>query len=363
MSDAVVVKDARKTYGSTVALDGVSVSIRSGEVFALLGPNGAGKTTLVRAITGTTPVDEGTVRVFDTQPGKVERSRLGVLPQSFAPPERLTARELIAYYGGLYETATPPDEALAAVGLADSADTRYEDLSGGQQRRTCLAIALVNDPDLVVLDEPTAGIDPAGRRRVRERIADLAAGGATVLLTTHDVAEVQRLVDRVAMLAGGEVVAADAPAALVAEHGGANRLVVETDATPDALDGDGGGIGGGLDVEAIDRGLVVHGVDPADLDDVVATLEAAGVTYDALRWARPDLEDVYLDLTGSPELVGIGSGDLNRTAGLREFDARAGAGADGGEDDPDTTDGGDDPDGDGAASGDPDDNDAAGGER
>jgi len=312
---AVAVEDVRKTYGETTVLSGVSLTVDRGEVFGLLGPNGAGKTTLVRAITGTTAVDGGSVRLFGSSPRTVEKSRLGVLPQSFDPPDRLTARELLAYYAGLYDEARPVEEVLETVGVAGAADTHYEDLSGGQKRRVCLGTALVNDPDLLVLDEPTTGIDPAGRRAVRDRIADLAAGGTTVLLTTHDIDEAERLVDRVALLSAGEAVATGSPSSLVAEHGGDPRLVVETDAPPGAL-------GDAYEVDPVERGIALPGVDPPQIGGVVDLLDERGIEYAALRWSRPGLEDVYLRLTGSG-VAGAGASSLNVVAGDREEAAPA----------------------------------------
>ncbi|WP_121822705.1 ABC transporter ATP-binding protein [Halostella salina] len=294
--DVLVADGLEKRYGETVALDGVSLSVAEGEVFALVGPNGAGKTTLVRALTGTTEPTGGEARVLGERPAAVNRSRLGVLPQSFSPPARLSARELVAYYAGLYDDARDPDDVLATVGVADSADVRYENLSGGQQRRTCLGIALVNDPDALFLDEPTTGIDPAGRRTVQSRIADLAAGGATVFLTTHDMAEAERVADRVGFLADGDLVAVGTPDDLVAEHGGERRLVVRTDADPDAVDLD-------APTTARDGELVVHGVEAEAIGGVVDALSAAGVDYGELTWTQPDLEDVYLELTGDREAV------------------------------------------------------------
>jgi len=305
---AVRVADARKSYGETTALDGVSLSVDAGEVVGLLGPNGAGKTTLVRAITGTTGV-EGTVRVFGRPPSDLDRSRVGVLPQTFDPPGRLTARELLAYYGGLYAEARSPREALETVGVADGADTRYDRLSGGQRRRVALAAALVNDPDLLVLDEPTAGIDPAGARAVRDRITALAAGGTTVVVTGHDIDEIETVADRVVLLDRGRVIAAGRPAELVAEYGGTSRLLVETDADIDAVAG----------FAAVDtrRGVVLEAVDRAAIGEVVAALERRGVAYTALRWSRPSLEDAYLALTGHADLAGaVGAGDLNRAAAV-----------------------------------------------
>ena len=157
----VVAEDLRRTYGDTVALDGVSLSLDAGEVFGLIGPNGAGKTTLVRALTGTTDA-EGRVELLGRDPRSVDESRIGLLPQSFDPPERLTARELVAYYAGLYDEARDVDGVLRDVGLADADDTWYENLSGGQQRRVCVGTALVNDPEVLFLDEAPHRA-PAGR--------------------------------------------------------------------------------------------------------------------------------------------------------------------------------------------------------
>jgi ABC-2 type transport system ATP-binding protein len=294
--DTVVAEDLRRAYGETVALDGVSLSIAEGEVFGLVGPNGAGKTTLVRALTGTTDA-EGTVRLFGQPPRQVDRERLGLLPQAFRPAERLTARELVAYYGGLYDEARDPEAVLADVGMADDADASYETLSGGQQRRTCVATALVNDPDLLVLDEPTTGIDPAGRRALWRVLEDLAAGGTTILVTTHYMEEAERLADRVGLLAGGRLAAVDTPEALIAEYGGESLLRVE---------GEFDGVPAGLEypAELRDGRLTVRNVPPERIGSVAQSLSAAGAEYESLAWTEPDLEDVYLELTG--RAVGAG---------------------------------------------------------
>ena len=290
MTATVVAEGVRRVYGETVALDGVSLAVEAGEVFALVGPNGAGKTTLVRALLGTTDA-EGSVELFGRDPRAVDPERVGLLPQSFDPPERLSARELLDYYGGLYDEARATDAVLADVGLADDADTWYETLSGGQQRRVCVGTALVNDPDLLVLDEPTTGIDPRGRRALWRLVEDLAAGGTTVLLTTHDMDEAHRLADRVGLLADGRLAAVDDPDVLVAEYGGRSRLVVEADADSDALDI-------GYRTERSGDALVVHDVPPAEIGAIVDALDRAMVSFDSLTWTEPDLEDVYLELTG-----------------------------------------------------------------
>ncbi|PSP76487.1 ABC transporter ATP-binding protein [Halobacteriales archaeon QS_1_68_20] len=303
--DAIVAREVVKRYGSTVALDGVSLSVGAGEVFGLIGPNGAGKTTLVRALTGTTDPDEGEVALLEESPRSVGRDRIGLLPQAFLPADRLTARELVAYYAGLYDDARDPDAVLADVGLTDAADTRYEDLSGGQQRRACVGTALVNDPEVLFLDEPTTGIDPAGRRALWGLLEDLAACGTTILLTTHYMEEAERLADRVGLLAGGELLAVGTPAELIDEYGGESRVEIETagqstgadaaDAPQLAADA------APLDeytVEVRGQGLVVRGVGPREIGDVVDALATASVEYESLTWAEPDLEDVYLNLSG-----------------------------------------------------------------
>ncbi|WP_306057255.1 ABC transporter ATP-binding protein [Natronococcus wangiae] len=310
MDTPVVAEGLEKRYGETVALSGVTLSIERGEVFALIGPNGAGKTTLVRALTGTTEPDAGTARVLEEAPTAVDRDRLGVLPQAFSPPGRLAARELLAYYAGLYAEHRDPENVLADVGLADAGETWYEDLSGGQQRRVCVGTTLVNDPDVLFLDEPTTGIDPAGRRTVWGLIEDLADAGTTVFLTTHDMAEAERLADRVGLLADGDLVARGTPADLVAEHAGSSRLAIETAAEPDAFED--------LSFPVTARGgeIVVRNVSPADIGVVVDYLDDRGLEYSGLAWSEPDLEDVYLALADETE--------LERTDRFGEALARAG---------------------------------------
>jgi len=291
MDAAVVADDVTKRYGDLVAVDGVSLSVPAGTVFGLIGPNGAGKTSLVRCLTGTTEY-EGEVSLLGSAPESVDRSRIGLLPQSFSPPERLTVRELLGYYADLYDEARDVPSVIEEVGLDDSAETWYEELSGGQQRRACVGITLVNDPDVLFLDEPTTGIDPKGRRDLWTLIEELAAAGTTVVLTSHSMDEVERLADRVAMLADGEVVAEGSPATLIAEHGGESRLEIRTEAVADPL------ANRGFRVEASAGRLTLHDVDAAEIDDAVDALAAAGIDYESFTWTEPTLEDVYLELTG-----------------------------------------------------------------
>ncbi|WP_418281700.1 ABC transporter ATP-binding protein [Halorubrum sp. DTA98] len=312
---AVVADGVRRSYGDVVALDGVDLSVGVGEVFGLIGPNGAGKTTLVRALTGTTAF-EGDVRVFGSEPRDVDPARIGLLPQSFDPPERLTARELVAYYGGLYDDARDVAGVIRDVGLDGDADAWYETLSGGQKRRACVATALVNDPELLFLDEPTTGIDPAGRRSLHRLVERLAETGTTVFLTSHAMDEVERLADRVALLRDGRVVAVGEPAELIAEHGGRPRLDVtlEAAATDEAVDRIADGVGGDVDVEATEDGLRIVGVRPEEIGAAVDALEAVGVAFESLTWSEPSLEDVYLRLTGE-EYTPRADGSHERSGG------------------------------------------------
>lgn len=292
MAAAVTADSLSKRYGDTVALDGVSLTVDTGEVFALVGPNGAGKTTLVRSLTGTTTLDSGSVSVLGTSPGDTDGEAIGLLPQSFRPPERLTARELLTYYGGLYDESRPVDDVLADVGLDAADDTWYTNLSGGQQRRVCVGITLVNDPDLLFLDEPTTGIDPAGRQSLWSLVSDLSASGTTVFLTTHYMEEAETLADRVALLDDGSVVESGPPATLVETYGGGTHLRVETSG------GDGQLATLDIDATATEDGLRVSNVSPEDIGDVVGILDRHGVEYESLTWTEPSLEDVYLRLTG-----------------------------------------------------------------
>jgi ABC-2 type transport system ATP-binding protein len=300
MDPVLVAEDVHKRYGDTAALDGVSLSVEAGEVFALVGPNGAGKTTLVRCLTGTTTPDSGTVQLLGARPAETNEQRVGLLPQDFSPPDRLTAQELVAYYAGLYDDARDADAVLSDVGLDPETDTWYGDLSGGERRRACVAAALVNDPDVLFLDEPTTAVDPAGRRALWRVFERLAADGTTIFLTTHDMAEAERLADRVALLTGGAVAATGTPRELVDAHGGPTRLVV-VPATP--LEPGASVDVPGFDPSVTSEGVVFAGVSPTDIGDVVAALDDAALDFEALSWREPTLEDAYLELAGDEEGV------------------------------------------------------------
>ena len=308
MTAAVRADGVSKRFGDTVALSDVSISVSAGEIFALVGPNGAGKTTLVRALTGTIEPDAGSISVLGSPVRQTDRSRIGLLPQSFAPHDRLTGRELLHYYAGLYEQSRPVSDVLSDVGMADAAETRYMNLSGGQQRRICVGSALINDPDVLFLDEPTTGIDPAGRRSVWSLLESLASDGTTIVLTTHDMAEASALGDRVALLDDGKLVAGGRPGSLVDQYGGDSVLRIETDRTLPSAEVE--QLGG--DVEQTQSGLHVRNVGPDAIGQFVDQLNEMGVRYGSITWSEPTLEDAYFTLTED---------DVSETTGAPEQSA------------------------------------------
>jgi ABC-2 type transport system ATP-binding protein len=217
MSSAVSVSDLHKSYNGTHALQGVSFEIAAGEIFGLLGPNGAGKTSTVEILEGYRPRDGGAVTVLDEDPataGLDWRQRIGVVLQSSSFYDTLTVTENLDLFGGYYRQPRPTSEIVELVGLEEKRDALVRSLSGGQRRRLDLGLALVGDPEIVFLDEPTTGFDPEARRRAWETIGSLRELGKTILLTTHYLDEAERLSDRVAVLRDGKIVALGRPAEL-----------------------------------------------------------------------------------------------------------------------------------------------------
>jgi len=298
--EQVVAEGLRRSYGDTVAIDRVSLGVKEGEVFGLVGPNGAGKTTLVRCLTGTLEPDEGKARVLGEPAGGTDRSRIGVLPQNFEPPDRLTVGELIGYYGSLYkkENRTDIDSLIEEMGVSDTRGQRYSELSGGQKSRVRVASALVNDPDVLFLDEPTTGIDPEGREDVWRAVESLAKEGTTVFLTTHYMKEVERLADRVALISEGQIAEAGSVEGIVDEHGGEPRLIVHTVESPkDAIETLTTRESLGDMMVSKDERLQIQGIAVDSIGETLDTLDEAGIEYDEVRWKKPDLEDAYLALT------------------------------------------------------------------
>ncbi|MFD7746325.1 ABC transporter ATP-binding protein [Streptomyces sp. NPDC059698] len=293
---ALALTEVHKTYGATRAVDGVSLTVERGEFFGLLGPNGAGKTTLVEIMEGQLRADSGTVAVLGTSPWPRDTAllpRIGVQTQTSAFFVRLTAREHLTTMAALYRCdAAAAERALATVGLTEQGGTRVDDLSGGQRQRLAIASALVHDPELIFLDEPTAALDPQARRSLWQVLRDLKGQGRTIVYTTHHLDEAEALCDRVAIMVAGKVVALDSPARLIAAAGPTTRLVIPADRlTPEQARAVQGvdrvtEEGGSLVLETTEAGRVLAAV------DAIASLQG-------VQTRTASLEDVYLDLTGT----------------------------------------------------------------
>ena len=307
---AVSASDLRKGYGGRPVLAGVTFDVRPGELFALLGPNGAGKTTTVEILEGYRRADAGTVRVLGLDPardGRRLRPRIGLMLQEGGIDPRTTPREALRLYARFYRDADDPDRLLEAVDLGTVAGTRYRRLSGGERQRLGLALALIGRPELLVLDEPTAGMDPAAKQATRERIRSLRASGTTILMTTHELGDVERLADHVAVLDRGRIVASGTPAELTGA--GAPRVRFRLSAAPTAPDAAGMpvAIGAGPGARLVPAGpgnqYELTGLDRPPDPRLVATLAAwcaeRGLLLAELRVGAASLEERYLELVGA----------------------------------------------------------------
>ncbi len=294
---AVSVRGLRKSYGTLKAVDGVDLEISRGEVFALLGPNGAGKTTTVEILEGFRHRDEGEVTVLGHDPGherKALKPHIGIVLQSTGIDRYLTVAEVLTMYAGYYPHPRSPDEVIELVGLGAKKGARVTTLSGGQQRRLDVGVALVGDPELLFLDEPTTGFDPSARREAWQVVKSLAELGKTVLLTTHYMDEAQFLADRVAVIAAGRIVALGPPSSIGGRDQANPRVRFRLPPgapLPDDLPH--GSVPGGL-VELVTANLT------ATLYRLTGWAMDLGIELDDLSVVRPTLEDVYLELTGGP---------------------------------------------------------------
>jgi ABC-2 type transport system ATP-binding protein len=291
---AIAVEGLRKSYGIVQAVRGLSFEVAEGEVFGLLGPNGAGKTTVVEILEGYRRRDAGSATVLGVDPasgGRALRARVGIMLQECAMPRMLAVRELLDLYAGYYPRPRRVGEVLELVGLSEKAGARIRTLSGGQQRRLDLALALIGDPELIFLDEPTTGFDPSARRDAWEIVRSIRTLGRTVLLTTHYMDEAQNLADRICVIAGGEVVAEGTPETLGGRQTAAARIRFILPA--------------GLDLAALplparadDGRVVVETATPTrTLHELTAWAVARDLELPGLEVLRPSLEDVYLELT------------------------------------------------------------------
>lgn len=286
MSDApaILVRDLHKRYGAHEAVRGIDFEVARGEVFGLLGPNGAGKTTTVEILEGYRQRTSGIVSVLGHDPGgrpRGLRERVGVVLQSGGMYRHVTVREAVAHWAAMYPRPRDVDEVIALAGLRDSAAKRTRQLSGGQARRLDFALALVGDPELIFLDEPTTGFDPQARRTAWDTVRALAELGKTVLLTTHYLDEAQALCDRVAIVKDGRIVTEGPPSALDAESASRHRVTWRDER-------------GELQTRVTDAPTAL-------LHQLTSAALARGEEVRELSVTRPSLEDVYLELTAEAE--------------------------------------------------------------
>ena len=303
MAEPVIsVVGLRKSYGELEAVRGIDLEVATGEIFAFLGPNGAGKTTTVEILEGYRQPSAGKVSVLDSDPadaGRAWRQRIGVVLQDCNLQPELTVRESLELYGGYYETPRSVDETIELVGLQDQADQRARRLSGGQQRRLDVGLALVGNPELLFLDEPTTGFDPSARRQAWEVIANLRDLGKTVFLTTHYMDEAQALADRVAIIAGGRIVAEGAPGELAGRDAAALiSFRLPTGVVAGDLPREVAAALGGAGTPHPNGQVQLRTDDPvAILNALTSWALARNLDLAGLEVRRPSLEDVYLELT------------------------------------------------------------------
>ena len=296
----IEVHNLTKHYGPVQALRGVSFEVQEGEVFGLLGPNGAGKTSTVEILEGLRPPDGGIVSVcgLDPQtPGDAFKQEIGAVLQATALPDKLRVGEAISMFASFYKRRRDPAALLKRFGLEEKRNTFYSQLSGGQKQRLALAMSLVNEPRVLFLDEPTAGLDPQVRREIYTIIEELKKERKTILLTTHYIEEAEKLCDRVAVVDQGRVIAQGTPRELKQRSAGTTRIELrlarpESDAALKQLEGV-------ADCRASDGVYVVHSTRvPQTIVSLVKYLEAHGNELSSLDIAAPSLEDVFLELTG-----------------------------------------------------------------
>jgi ABC-2 type transport system ATP-binding protein len=303
-SPVVVVRDLRKSYGAVRAVTDVTFAIEPGEIFGLLGPNGAGKTTTLECLIGLREPDAGQLEVCGldaVRHAAAVKQKIGVALQSTALPEKITPREALAMFGAFYEQHMGPDLLLEKFALTEKADARFDTLSGGQRQRLALALAFVNRPEIVLLDEPTTGLDPQARRELHAAITQMKADGYTVLFTTHYLDEAERLCDRVAIIDHGRIVATGAPRDLIAKSSGRQTVTLVTSRPLDReqfmsrvkvyeLTGDG-------------TTVRFQTGDPAGtLAAIAQWLSAEKIDLLDLHVRKASLEDVFLGLTRSDEV-------------------------------------------------------------
>jgi ABC-2 type transport system ATP-binding protein len=294
------VENLVKSYGDVQAVRGVSFSVEEGEVFGLLGPNGAGKTTTVEILEGLRTLDSGRVSVCGLDPqrdSEALKHEIGAALQATSLPDKIRVMEALRLFSSFYKRHREPEELLQRFGLEEKRNTFYHQLSGGQKQRLALAMALLNDPRVCFLDEPTAGLDPQVRREIYDVIEELRREKKTILLTTHYIEEAERLCDRVAIVDHGNVIALGTPRELKSRSGDTTRIEVRL--SKPASDGSLQRLDGVVDAREVDGGYVLHCQRPPQaIVALVKYLEAEGNELVSLEIATPSLEDVFIELTG-----------------------------------------------------------------
>ncbi|MEV6495263.1 ABC transporter ATP-binding protein [Actinoplanes sp. NPDC051633] len=294
--EIIKVDHLRKVYGSTVAVDDVSFTVESGEIFGILGPNGAGKSTTVETIAGLRKLDHGEIEILGLSPDNPElRRRVGVQLQESELPEKMRVREALDLYATFYPDPADWRELARDLGLSDKLDTRYGKLSGGQKQRLSIALALIGNPEIAILDELTTGLDPQARRDTWSLIESIRDRGVTVLLVTHFMEEAERLCDRIAVIDSGRVVALDTPAGLVSQVSTEQRIRFRPSADLDdrklaALPDVRTVHRHGRTIEVVGTGNVLH--------SITSHLAAAGIIAEELRVEQATLDDAFVRLTG-----------------------------------------------------------------
>ena len=299
---AIYVRGLRKSYGNFEAIKGIDFEVHPGEVFGLLGPNGAGKTSTVEILEGLRPRSAGEVSVLNFDPDRQKKQlkdRIGACLQATNLPDKITVREALDFFGSLYSRKADVNSLLRRLQLEEKRDAGYATLSGGQKQRLALALALINDPQLLFLDEPTTGLDPQVRLEIRDLIEELRADKRTILMTTHYIEEAERLCDRVAIMDAGQIIAIGTPREL--QERSANQSSIEIrlkqplkdSALPQWAESV-------RSIVSDDRfQITVYSKRPArTLVEMVKWIDASGFELDDVRLSRPTLEDVFIELTG-----------------------------------------------------------------
>lgn len=293
----VAVRELQKHYDGVVAVDDLSLEIHAGEVFGLLGPNGAGKTTTVECLEGLREPDSGDIEILGLRPGSRDlKERVGVQLQETGLPSNLTVRETLYLFSTFFSRTQPVDYLMKLVGLEDKRNSRYETLSGGQRQRLNLALAVINDPDVIFLDEPTTGLDPQARRGVWDIVRDLSGRGRTILLTTHYMEEAQQLCGRVAILDHGRLVVEGRPSDLLGQHFEESTVQFSAPGSSAVSLEDLPGVISLTNMEGV-VSLSTTSV-PETVAGLMALASSEGFPLDSFTVRSPTLEDLFIKLTG-----------------------------------------------------------------